>query len=250
MFTVNVSFCKKKYMHYIAIGMPFFLTNCSTKSIDYTQETPEAIYSAAFDALDQKDYANAAYVFSELEKNYPYSDLSRDGQVLAAYALYLNQQYDESSEAFDVFIQLHPGHHMVSYAMYMRAMCAYDQIAIVERDQEMAIEALDIFQQLNQRFPKSKYFEDVKNKIALVQDHLAGKELSVGRFYLQNGSYLSAINRLKVVVEDYSQTNQVPEALFRLYESYLALGFDSQAMLYKEKLKKFNTSSWYKKLYN
>lgn len=226
------------------------LSSCSLKDQDYTQYPAETIYDKAFAALENKEYEQSARIFGELEKNFPYADLALKGQILGGYALYLNKQYDESSEAFDLFSQLHPGHANVPYALYMRAMCAYMQIPIVGRDQQSAEESLRIFEDLILRFPKTTYAEDGRKKMVLIKDHLAGKELAVGRYYLNAYSYIAAINRFKNIIENYKDTNQVHEALYRLIECYTALGLDMEVNFYKKKLEKFSSSPWYQKMKN
>jgi outer membrane protein assembly factor BamD len=226
------------------------LVSCSVKDVDYTQYPADTIYDKAYTALENKDYSLAARIFTELEKNFPYADLALKGQILGGYALYLNKQYDEAAETFDLFAQLHPGHARVPYALYMRGMCAYLQIPIVGRDQESAEESLRIFEDLILRFPQTQYAADAKVKIVLIKDHLAGKELAVGRYYLNAYSYIAATNRFKNIIELYKDTDQVPEALYRLVECYTALGLDKEVNYYKEKLEKYPSSIWRSKAKN
>ena len=233
--------------HFIYFICSIILCSCSIKESDYSDQTPEVIYQTAFQNLQKGDYASAAYVFSELERNYPYSDLSLKGQVLAGYALYLNKQYDEASEVFNAFIQLHPGNKQVAYALYMRGMCAYDQIPIVNRDQDVAEEAYDLFSDLIQRFPNTKYTLDAKKKLKAVDDHLAGKELSIGRYYLKNKSYVAAIKRFKNVLKDHPNSSQVSESYYRAIEAYKALNLNSEALYYFKKMTSLKDSIWYKK---
>lgn len=223
------------------------LASCSVKDVDYTQYPADTIYDKAYAALENHDYSQSARIFSELEKNFPYADLALKGQILGGYSLFLNKQYDEAAEVFDLFSQLHPGHARVPYSLYMRGVCAYVQIPIVGRDQESAEESLHIFEDLILRFPETKYAADAKEKVVLIKDHLAGKELAVGRYYLNAYSYIAATNRFKNIIENYSNTDQVPEALYRLIECYTALGFDIEVARYKKKLGKYSSSIWYQK---
>lgn len=228
--------------------LALFLASCSENEINYADQKPEEIYNTAMTALKTKDSKKAARVFSEIEKNHPYSDYAIKGQIMSAYAYYLANEYDESSEAYNVFVQLHPSHVDVPYAIYMRGVCAYEQIPIVQRDQDQAEESLKIFEDLIKRYPESKYSKDALDKIDLIKDHLSGREMNVGRFYMSVYSYISAINRFKSVIDLYPKTNHVPEARFRMVEAYTALGIKDQAKAYFESLKKHHPeSSWFKK---
>src|SRR5216683_3133082 len=140
-----------------------------------------------------------------------------------------SQKYDESIVALDRFIQLHPGNRDTAYAYYLKALCYYIQITDVGRDQKMTEQALGALDEVVRRFPDSKYARDARLKIDLTRDHLAGKEMDIGRWYERQGQYLAAINRFRRVVDNFQTTTHVPEALHRLTESYLALGIVEEA---------------------
>ena len=181
------------------------------------------------DALVEERYATAAKTFEQVESQHPYSVWATKGQLMGVYALYEAGNYDEAIIAADRFIQLHPGHRDVAYAYYLKAICYYMQIVDVGRDQkttELALRALD---DVVRRFPDSKYARDAKLKLDFTRDHLAGKEMEIGRYYLKRGEYLAAMNRFKRVIDNYQTTTHVPEALERLVECDLALGLTEEA---------------------
>lgn len=234
-----------------ALAALFLCSACSDMDENYADKKVEDIYAEAMKNLEDKSYKKAAKVFGEVERNYPYSDLAIKSQLYSAYAYYEAGKYDESSEAFSFFVQLHPSHDEVPYAIYMMGMCAYEQVPILERDQESADTAITYFRDLIARFPHSDYAKDAKLKIDLVNDHLAAKEMNVGRYYMTRYSYVAAANRFKNVVDHFQRTNQVPEALYRLVEAYLALGLKDQAQAHAAILgHNYEKSPWYKKAFD
>ena len=148
---------------------------------------------------------------------------------MAAYAHYREERYDDALNAIDRFLSLHPGHASAPYAYYLRALCHYEQIADVTRDQKNTELALSALSEVVRRYPESSYARDAQLKIDLTNDHLAGKDMEIGRFYLKRGEYQAAINRFRRVIERYQTTTHVPEALHRLTETYLALGIVDEA---------------------
>ena len=167
--------------------------------------------------------------FDETDRQHPYSVWATKSQLMSAYAHYQGNAYDEAIIILDRFIQLHPSNKDVPYAFYLKALCYYEQISDVGRDQKMTELALKSLNDVILRFPRSKYARDAKLKIDLTRDHLAGKEMEIGRYYENQGQYLAAINRFRSVVDKFQTTTHVPEALHRLTESYLALGLVDQA---------------------
>ena len=168
-------------------------------------------------------------MFDEVERQHPYSVWATKAQLMAAYAHYRDAQYEDALNALDRFIQLHPGNRDIAYAYYIRALSYYEQISDVKRDQRMTELALQSFDEVTRRFPDTKYARDAREKIDLTRDHLAGKEMDIGRYYLRRNQHLAAINRFRQVVEDYDTTTHVPEALHRLVEAYMALGLTEEA---------------------
>jgi outer membrane protein assembly factor BamD len=207
------------------------LAACGTSSeVEVYEEQPvDALYNEAMDALEGGEAQKAAELFDEVERQHPYSPWATKAQMLSAFSYYQGNQYDEAIAALDRYIRLHPANPDVPYAHYLKGIAFYERITDVERDQSMTLEARTAFEQLVSRYPTSPYARDARLKLDLINDHLAGKEMSVGRFYLRQGHQLAAINRFRRVVEDYQTTMHVPEALHRLAEAYTILGLDEEA---------------------
>src|SRR3954454_8103532 len=191
--------------------------------------TPEGLYAAGVEALQQKRYAPAADYFDQIERDHPYSTWATNAKLMSAYAEYPRNRYTEAIGALDRFIQLHPAHRDIAYAYYLRALCYYEQIADIQRDQKGTEQAMNALREVVNRFPDSTYARDAKLKIDLCVDHLAGKEMEIGRYYQKQNLYEAAIGRFQRVVDDFQTTNHVREALARLTEVYLALGLKDQA---------------------
>ncbi len=215
------------------------------------QPAPVAqMYDKAAAELQSGDYNLAANGFNNVEQNYPYSEWATRAQLMAAYAYYKNLKYNDAIMALDQFIELHPGDQNVAYAYYIKALCYYEQISDVQRDQQMTRKALGALRQVRERFPDTPYAHDADLKIDLTLDHLAGKEMEIGRYYLDHQDYQAAINRFQTVVTQYQTTTQVPEALERLTEAYTALGITSQAVKSAAILgQNFPQSKWYRDAY-
>ncbi len=202
----------------------------SDKDKSTYQERPvEDLYNQAMNDLNEEDYQKAAKDFDEVERQHPYSVWATKAQLMAAFALYQRNKFDEAIVALDRFIQLHPSHKDAPYAYYLKALCYYEQIVDVGRDQKITEQAMKSLQEVVDRFPNSKYARDAKLKVDLARDHMAGKEMNIGRYYEKQGQYLAAINRFRNVVDNYQTTTHVPEALHRLIECYEALGLTEEA---------------------
>ncbi len=192
---------------------------------DAADQVPvEELYNKAAAALDSSSFYEAAKLFDEVDTQYPYSQWATRAQLMSGYAHYRGLRYDEAVLSLDRFIELHPGDSSIAYAHYLRALCYYEQITDVRRDQRMTALALENLRRVADRFPESKYARDALLKIDLTQDHLAGKEMEIGRYYLVRKQYQAAINRFQKVADNYQTTTHAPEALHRLTEAYLALG--------------------------
>lgn len=189
----------------------------------------EELYAMAEKEMNEKNYAKAAKMFDEVDRQHPYSTWAPKAQLMNAYALYQHQKYDEASIQFDTFLQLHPGHSETAYANYMLGMCYYEQINYTARDSEPSTMALNTFHDVIDRYPGSSYSQDAKHKLQLVEDHLASKEMEIGRYYLKQGGYGAALVRFKAVMDTYPQTPQIQEALYRMVETYLALDLKTEA---------------------
>ncbi len=223
------------------------LSVCSNKEeIEYLERGVYEIYSQAVVYLDDGRYVDAAMFFDEVERQHPYSVWATKAKLMSAYGHYHAGQYDEAITRIDRFIAVHPGNRDVAYAYYLKALCYYEQIADVRRDQEMTQEAMQSLQDVITRFPTSPYGRDARLKLDLTLDHLAGKEMVIARFYLNQRHFLAAINRFKNVVENYSETSHVPEALYRLSEAFTALGLPDEARKFAAVLGyNFPATEWY-----
>jgi outer membrane protein assembly factor BamD len=191
----------------VAILAPLLVACSSDDTPEYVERPVEQLYNTAMNTLRKGEYKEAAQLFDEVERQHPYS-------VWAS---------------LDRFIQLHPGNRDVSYAYYLKALSYYEQISDIGRDQKMTTSALQALEELQRRFPQSKYARDAALKADLARDHLAGKNMSIGRFYQSQSQHLAAINRFRTVVEHYQTTSHITEALHRLVECYLALGITDEA---------------------
>lgn len=216
----------------------------------YVEVSPEELYQKAQSELAEGDNISAAASFNEVERQHPYSEWATRGQIMAAYSYYESDRYDEAIATLDRFISLHPGHKDIAYAYYLRGLCYYEQITDVGRDQSITQNALDSLTDVKARFPDTKYARDATLKIDLTRDHLAGKEMEIGRYYLNQKQYLAAVNRFRQVVADYQTTTHVPEALHRMVESYLGMGLRSEAEATAAVLgHNFPGSQWYEDSY-
>ena len=213
-----------------ALLLALAIAGCtSVKKHTYVEEPVDVLYNNAMDLLAQKNYAKAADTFDQVEQQHPYSVWATRAQLMSAYSLYQASRYDDSIVAADRYIQLHPGNRDVAYAYYLKALDYYIQIEDVGRDQEYTEKALQALQEVVRRFPNTAYARDARLKIDLARDHLAGKEMAIGRWYEKQGYYLAALNRFKAVVQKYQTTTHTPEALERMTECYLALGLKGEA---------------------
>jgi outer membrane protein assembly factor BamD len=206
------------------------LAGCSSAKKDtYVEKPVDQLYNAAMNNLESGNYKEASKGFDQVDQEHPNSVWATKAQLMSAYALYKADKQDEAVVALDRFIQLHPAYKDTPYAYYLKALCYYEQIADVQRDQKITTEAMASLQEVVNRFPNSRYARDARFKLDLVRDQLAGKDLAIGRFYEQRHQYLAAINRYRDVIEHYQTTLQIPEALHRLTECYLALGLTDEA---------------------
>lgn len=223
------------------------LAACATKEeVPYVERPAEQIYAEAAEAMEQSSYKKAAKLFDEVERQHPYSQWATRAQVMAAYAHYEDLKYDDAIIALDRFIQLHPGNERIVYAYYLKALSYYEQITDVRRDQRTTKLALDALGEITRRFPNTEYARDAALKIDLTNDHLAGKEMEIGRYYLRQDHQNAAIGRFRTVIEQYQTTSHVPEALHRLVEAYLALGITTEAQTAAAVLgHNFPGSEWY-----
>ena len=222
------------------------------KDEDYVPENPaDMLYNEGLFLLNTKqDYKEAAKKFDEVDRENPYSEWARKALLMSAYAYYQAEQYDECVNSAKRYVTLHPGSPDAAYAQYLIGSSYYDQILDVSRDQARADRAIDALQEVVRKYPNSEYAISAQKKIAMARDQLAGKEMDVGRFYLNKRDFVGAINRFKVVVTQYQTTRHVEEALMRLSECYVALGIIDEAQTAAAVLgHNFPDSAWYKDAY-
>jgi len=195
----------------------------------YEERPVELLYAVGSERLDSKMWNEAINLFREVERQHPYSEWSRRSILMTAYAHYQGNQYEEAIGDADRFVSLYPGNPSAAYAYYLKAVCYFEQIVDVGRDQASTEQALSALREVVQRYPRSEYASDARLKIDMVNDQLAGKEMSVGRWYLRNGETLASIGRFRMVIDRYQTTSHTPEALYRLVEAYLTVGLIDEA---------------------
>lgn len=201
----------------------------SDDGFEQVDRSAEELYNIALNEATNGELSKAPELFDEVERQHPYSKWATRAQLMSAWALYENNDYEAAVGALDRFVELNPAHEDVDYAFYLKAMSYYEQIVDVERDAGRTLQAKEAFEALLKRFPDSTYSRDGQLKLDLTQSHLAGKEMAVGRFYLKRGHYDAALRRFSTVVRDFETSNQIPEALYRMVEAFLALGIDVEA---------------------
>jgi outer membrane protein assembly factor BamD len=209
------------------------LAGCAGKQkkpkLAYEERPVELLYATGAERLDRGQWNQAVDYFQEVERQHPYSEWSRRAILMQAFAHYQSNNYAEAIGDADRFISLYPGNPAAAYAHYLKAICYFEQIVDVGRDQAATGQALNNLQEVIQRYPRTEYAQDARLKVDMVNDQLAGKEMTVGRYYLRQGDTLAAIGRFRTVVDRYQTTSHTPEALYRLVESYLTLGLLEEA---------------------
>ena len=245
---------------FVIFAVLFFVSSCSSEeennpksklTAESAEESAEFLFNRAKENLNSGRYRKAIEFYQEVERLYPFSELAPRSKVMTAYAHYKNEDYDEAISVIDNFVSLNPGNAEIDFMYHLKAISYYDRIKDIKRDQEVTVEALKSFREVIRRFPDSEYTRDAKYKIDLIRDHLAGKEMEIGRFYQVKKKYVAALNRFKEVVNEFDDTNQIEEALFRLVETNLALGFGGEANKYASILgHNYQNGRWYKKAYS
>ncbi|NKB20210.1 MAG: outer membrane protein assembly factor BamD [Alphaproteobacteria bacterium] len=222
---------KMRQFRYVSVLLVLIsVAACSSdEKTPYVERPVNALYNRAVNALQAGAYQDAARFFEEVERQHPYSVWATKAQLMAAYSNYEASKYDDAIIGLDRFIQLHPGNRDTPYAYYLKGLTFYEQITDVSRDQLGTEKALKALREVIRRYPRSKYARDARLKIDLTRDHLAGKEMSIGRFYLRKKEYIAAINRFRSVIDNYQTTTHIPEALHRVAEAYEAIGMTDEA---------------------
>jgi outer membrane protein assembly factor BamD len=216
----------------------------------YVARDVDTLYNAARDKFNKQQYKDAAGLFDEVERQHPYSVWARRAQLMSAFSNYLARRYSESIQSAQRFMSIHPGNKDAAYALYLIAIDYYEQIQDVSRDQKVTQQALDALGEVARRYPDTKYATDARLKLDLVNDHLAGKEMEIGRFYQRTNQWLASVIRFRTVIDKYQATTHTPEALERLTESYLALGTPEEAHKAAAVLgANYPGSKWYERAY-
>ena len=225
-----------------------FTAACASTGNENQNVSAEDLYAQAYAEMEDTAWLRAATIFEKIELEHPYSKLAAKAKLMGAYAYYKGEKYDDAILSLDRFIRYHPGNQDIEYAYYMKGMCYYDQIVGSEKDQDNTMKAEEAFNQVIARFPDSKYAKDASAKMALIRDHMAGHEMEVGRYYLNEKNYLSALNRFSTVVNDFQTTPQIEEALYRQVEVYTILGLNDEAQISLKVLAhNYPKSEWYKR---
>ncbi|WGH79024.1 outer membrane protein assembly factor BamD [Jannaschia ovalis] len=221
---------RRKTRFFGALGLAGALAACGGSDELALEDTaPEAIYQQAEQELANNDPDDAAVLFGEVERLYPYSEWAKRALIMQAFAYHEDRDYENARAAAQRYIDFYPADEDAAYAQYLLALSYYDQIDQVGRDQGLTFQALQSLRTVIERYPDSEYARSSILKFDLAFDHLAAKEMEIGRYYLKRGHYPAAINRFRAVVEEFQTTTQTPEALMRLVEAYLALGLTEEA---------------------
>ncbi len=238
----------------VLLGL-LLLGGCAATDADIQAQLPrtadaESLYNYGIDALHNGRYKLASGEFELLQQNYPYSGYTGNAELMEGYAYYLQGEYALSVQQLERYLQLHPTSPDAAYAYYLRGLCYYEQIGDVSRDQLGTLQSMDALQEVVTRFPQTSYARDAQLKIDLCRDHLAGKEMYVGRYYQREKDYQASYARYQRVIQDFQTTNHVPEALERLVELNLNLGMPDEARQTAAVLG-YNApdSSWYREAY-
>lgn len=239
----------------LVVASAVAVSGCQTlkrepKAPAYQERPVEVLYGVAGSLLDRGAYKQSIDYFREVERQHPYSEWARRAIIMEAFAAYRAGDYAQAKSEADRYISLYPGNPSAPYAYYLKAICDYEQIVDVGRDQGVTEQAQSELREVVRRYPGSDYAADARLKLDRVNDHLAGKEMTVGRFYLRRGDTLAAIGRFRTVIDQYQTTSHTPEALYRLVEAYLTLGLDEEAQRNAAVLgANFPGSDWYSDAY-
>jgi outer membrane protein assembly factor BamD len=217
----------------------------------YVARDVDTLYLAAKDRLDRGRAKEAAALFDEVERQHPYSPWARRAQLMSAFSYYVDRDYTKAIASAQRFLSIHPGNKDAPYAYYLIAISHYEQISDVTRDQRATAQALQAMTELTRRYPDTRFAADARLKLDLINDHLAGKEMEIGRAYERQGKWLAASIRFRTVIDKYQTTSHTPEALFRLVESYLSIGLPEEAQKAAAVLgKNYPGSEWYTRAFD
>jgi outer membrane protein assembly factor BamD len=250
---LRTSFAPVTLLALVAVALP--LAGCASRNknradTQYVARDVNTLYSAGKARLDRQQYTQAALLFDEVERQHPYSIWARRAQLMSAFSYYLAKDHQKSIDSARRFLSIHPGNKDAPYALYLVALNYYEQITDVTRDQSTTRQALDSLGEIIRRYPDTRYASDARLKVDLVNDHLAGKEMEIGRFYERRSQWLAASIRFRSVIDQYQTTSHTPEALMRLTECYLALGIPEEAKKSAAVLgANYPGTDWYERAY-
>ena len=238
------------------LGATLVTAGCAGRGGDGPRDTAyvardvETLYAEAKARLDRGQPQLAAALFDEVERQHPYSPWARRAQLMSAFSYYVARDYNKAVASAQRFLSIHPGNKDAPYAYYLIGLSYYEQISDIQRDQKVTDQALTALREVDRRFPQTEYAADARLKIDLVRDHLAGKEMEIGRYYQRSGKWIAAQIRFQNVVDTYQTTSHTPEALYRLTETSLALGIKSEAVKNAAVLgANYPGSEWYEKAF-
>jgi outer membrane protein assembly factor BamD len=240
------------YVGLAALAIP--LAGCSSlfeeKQVVLPDEPADKLYNEGLTLLNKREYVDAAKKFEEVDRQHPYSEWARKSLLMSAFAYYEVGEHEETIQAARRYVALHPGSPDAAYAQYLMASSYYDQIPDVTRDQARTERAMQALDEVVRKYPNTEYAESSRRKLEVARDQLAGKEMMIGRYYLEKRNYTGAINRFKAVVTQYQTTRHVEESLMRLSEAYMALGIVNEAQTAAAVLgHNFPDSPWYRDAY-
>ncbi|MDG1859394.1 MAG: outer membrane protein assembly factor BamD [Emcibacteraceae bacterium] len=221
----KTSFVKLSLLTLMVLG----ISACGNDTLKYQDLPVEQLYTEAQKYSDRSQWGYAGIAYDEVERQHPYSVWATRAKLMSAYSFYMANRYDDAILAAQRYLALHPGNKNAAYARYIVAISFYEQIADVSRDQNNTEQALDAFRQLIRLHPESNYAKDARVKMELTLDHLAGKEMEIGRYYQSQGEFFAAIGRFNNVIKNFQTTSHAAEALLRTTEAYLAMGIVSEA---------------------
>jgi outer membrane protein assembly factor BamD len=236
---------KKTLRLLLLILLTSSLLSCSKKE---EKNSAELTYKKAMKALENKNYSEAAEIFSKIDDDYPFSKWALKAQTMSVYAYYKEEQYDKLQQTVDDFVRLNPVYPDIDYMIYMKGLSLYNQIPDINRAQDNTKQASFAFRELIARFPDSKYSEDAKEKLSFIDEHLAGAVMSIGRYQIKTHNFVGAIDSFNQVINRYHYSKQVAEAYFRLVEIYYKIGINSEALGAFNNLKTFYPKSTWRNL--
>ena len=240
---------------FIVFQISFLTISCSNKDIikgkNIIKETPEQLYSLAMIDLDNEEYDNSQLKFKDLEFRYPLSNEAIQAKIMLGFIEYLRLDYQAAIFKFNQIINRYPSHKNIDYVYYMRAICYFEQINDEKLDGNKNLQALENFNQVINRFSKSEYFNDSRQKIILINENIAAKHMDIAMFYHKNKNHGAALKRFKIIISDYSQSKFTPEALYRMVEIYYSLGMIEDATENASLIAyNYPKSKWYELSYN